>query len=207
MQSLSQLCTAVLHKKEYYKIALNISYAELIWQEELNVWKKNSTIKSILWNECEQEWFSYPEYSKERKQIEPRCWDGTHLMTNLRTRVCDNGLGKLKKAAWHEVARAGKTPLKVAMAVDLIDKQDIEFAKSTFSEAVETSMRELGFPEEADFCQLARNWYRADDEPGISAKLRVQYRVAMKKFLVKDVNFGKFPPYGGYVKGKTFKMI
>ncbi len=103
----------------------------MIWKEELELWKKNCTVERNL-GEYVQEWFSYPEYSQKRKQLEPRCWDGTHLMTNLRTRVCENGLGEIKKEAWHQVAKTRKNPLNVAMAVDLIDKQDIEFAKTTF---------------------------------------------------------------------------
>lgn len=53
------------------------------------------------------------------------------------------------------------------MAIDLIDKQNVEFAKATFSSKVVKALENVGAKNEANFCSLVFNWYIAEDEPGI----------------------------------------
>jgi hypothetical protein len=86
------------------------------------------------------------------------------------------------------------------MTVDLIDKQNIEFAKTTFNLKVSNALEEIGALKEAHFCRLMHNWYLADDEPGIPVDLRIQYHLAPRDWLLDDVDFSRFPPYGVYIK-------
>ena len=51
------------------------------------------------------------------------------------------------------------------------------------------------------------NWYRAEDEKGISALTRVTYRLNLKKFLIAPLQFNKFPPYGSHVLGMSRQML
>jgi hypothetical protein len=45
------------------------------------------------------------------------------------------------------------------------------------------------------------NWYKAEDDPGIPALDRCRYRLAFRDWLLQDVTFHSFPPYGSYIRG------
>lgn len=68
-------------------------------------------------------------------------------------------------------------------------------------------MIKLGFPEEAKFCSLLRNWYRAEDEAGISAWERIKMNIARRDFLLSKVTLSKFPPYKSRVLGMPRGMF
>lgn len=89
---------------------------------------------------------------------------------------------------------------KCSIAIDLIDKQNVEFAKTTFSIKVVDALQNIGAVREANFCQLMHDWYIAEDEPGISVETRCRSRLALRDWLLEGVNFSSFPPYGAYVK-------
>ena len=199
--TLISICKKKITSKLVTKGMLNTALSELSWPQTLHHWKNKSCIDHDLGPTFPSTWFSVPEFDKRRKRIEPKVWDGTHLLTNWRRAVCEKGTEKLQKEAWARVAKTNKTKLREPMVIDLVDKQDIEFAKTTFSEEVATQMLKLGYTEEAKFCSLISNWWKAEDEPGISAKKRFEFRVAMQNYLMDGVDFGKFPPYGNYIKG------
>lgn len=132
--------------------------------------------------------------------------DPEHLLTNTRTKVCSTGIPErnITKDAWVAVAKSGKTNgsnLSLALVNDLIDKQNVGFAVKTFSKEVEDAMLTEGFTEEASFCELIRNWYRAQDEPGLSALERHLHEQKLRKWLLKDIDFSIFPPAGSHVRG------
>nr|XP_022290428.1 uncharacterized protein LOC111102067 [Crassostrea virginica] len=54
---------------------------------------------------------------------------------------------------------------------------------------------------EAQFCRLLRNWFNAEDEPGIPANIRCQYRLHMRQWLLEGYPLGQFPPVTRYVRG------
>lgn len=72
IKPLKQLCLQELKRKTYYKESLNVSYAELLWPEELAKWKESSIVKHEIGFPFPDVWFSYPDVSKEREQLEPR---------------------------------------------------------------------------------------------------------------------------------------
>lgn len=199
-KSLAQLSRAVVESPTYYKSALNISYAKIIWPSKLEKWKEDSPITHGLLGQPDT-WFCIPEFSKQRRRLEHKVWDATHLLTNMRRVVCSKGTEKLSKEAWIAASKDKMNSLKPSMVLDLPDKQDIGFALTTFSEEVEISMTKMNFCEEATFCRLIREWWTAEDEPGISAVQRVSQRNNLRQYLLKDVDFGSFPPFTSYVKG------
>ena len=146
-------------------------------------------------------WFSYPGYSDELKHLEPKCLDGEHLLVNARVKVCKDGMLGLQKEAWHQVAEVYPDVISKSLVVDLVDKQSAANAKRTFPVKVEEAMTKLGYENEAEFCRLIWHWYSAEDDPGIPALQRVRYRLDFKNFLLRDVDFGRFPTYGSYIKG------
>ena len=147
------------------------------------------------------QWFSYPSYSHQNKQLEPKCLDGEHLLANAHVKVCKDGMLGLKKEAWEAVAENDSNIISKCLVMDLIDKQSAQNAIRTFSLPVEQCMEEIGFPVEANFCRMIRQWYEAEGKPGLSAHQRVTHRLALQDYLLEGVEFGQFPPYGSFIKG------
>ncbi|VDI80060.1 Hypothetical predicted protein [Mytilus galloprovincialis] len=89
----------------------------------------------------------------------------------------------------------------LALVEDLVDKQSNGFAQKTFSEDVEKALHSNGDFNEALFCRLIREWYAAEDDPGIDVIDRIKRRLRFRDWLLKDINFMQFPPPGLHVKG------
>ena len=85
----------------------------------------------------------------------------------------------------------------------VIDKQNVAYALKVFSVEVEDAPRSNGDREEAHYAQLLRGWYEAIDTPGIPALVRIKDMLRFRDYLLKDVDFGNFPPHGKYVKGMS----
>ena len=52
-----------------------------------------------------------------------------------------------------------------------------------------------------------REWYEAEDAAGLSALVRVERRLKLKSYLLKDVDFGIFPPPGMFIEGFSKTMF
>ncbi|CAG2252149.1 unnamed protein product [Mytilus edulis] len=184
------------------KQLLNVLYATLIFPGEHQDWCSNSPFSKELFieNVGSTEIFSYPAYNDNREKMEPMCVDAHHLLVNLRVKVCKDGLRMIKKDAWHAVAE-NRDIISKSLVIDLIDKQNNAYALKTFSIEVETEMMKLGYHNEAEFCNTVRNWYEAEDSPGISASERALRRLRMKQLVLTGVDFGTYPPYGMFING------
>ena len=185
------------------KERLNNVKAALSFDKSYNEWTDNAPFgrRSQIDGFGETEWFSHPEFNEERQKFEPKCLDSHHLLVNLRVKVCKDGLQGIRKSAWLHVAESDNDIISKGIVFDLLDKQNNAYAKKTFSKAVEDQMRLLHYDTEADFCHLIREWYEAEDSPGLSAIERIQRRLRLKEFLLNKVEFGVFPPPGAYIKG------
>ena len=132
-----------------------------------------------------------------------------HLITNCRVKVCKDGFVErgIYKRAWMDVARDNSTNLRVPHVEDLIDKQSDAIAREIFSKDVELFMKRKGYNKEAEFCSIIRQFYEAEDEPGLSAKERCRRRMVLRRWLLQGVHFNKFPPYGVYIRGIPHVMF
>jgi hypothetical protein len=72
--------------------------------------------------------------------------DSYHQICGARGLLCQNGIpAAIRKDSVHRVARESninRCELNIAMAVDLIDKQNVEFAKTTFNPKVSNALEE-----------------------------------------------------------------
>lgn len=200
LKSSSRISTQNLPKNK-----LNILYSTLLYPEMHDQWVQDSPFTNELEieNVSSTSLFSYPGFSNKRHKYEPMCVDAHHLLVNLRVKVCKDGLKGIRKEAWHNVAEQDRNIISKALVIDLIDKQNNGYAQRTFSKEVEQKMMEMGHVNEAEFCNIVREWYEAEDSPGISACDRACRRLRMKAFLLRNVDFGTFPPYGMYINGFT----
>ena len=205
MLPLKVLCSKIVRSntKVIPKDKLNNVYAARNFEVLRDIWLRSSPFADEMDIEGfgATAMFSYQEINEERKFLEPKCLDSHHLLVNLRSKVCKDGLQCINKDAWHQVAESNGDIISKALVVDLIDKQNNAFAQRTFSHGVEQEMRRLNFNSEADFCHIIRSWYEAEDSPGLSSLERTRRRLHLKHYLLKDIDFGVFPPPGMYIKG------
>ncbi|KAJ8311131.1 hypothetical protein KUTeg_011317 [Tegillarca granosa] len=89
------------------------------------------------------------------------------------------------------------------MVEDVIDPMSVPMAVTHFSSEV---MRDNGDIHAADLCHDVRNWWKAEDEAGISAIDRIKMRFCLRDRLLRDVDFSKFPPPTKYVNGWPIQL-
>ena len=95
------------------------------------------------------------------------------FITNMRSKVCSYGMSKaeISQQVTIAVAKDGKTNgtnLNIALVENVVDKQNVAFAEKILSREVEEAMKELDYQNEAPFCRRFRDWYKAQDEGGMS---------------------------------------
>ena len=177
-------------------------------------WYRKSTIPTHafvpteLQNQVETlDFFSYPEYSVERGQLEFRTFDFTHVLTNLHTQILTRGLDYCKKEHFEHLSTNKPGILSLALVFKKTDQQNAFTAMRMFNYDIEHYMHENDFTQTADFIKLVRNWHDACNRCGLSADTRVLYLTDMHKFLIKGINFSAVPfQYPGrYIKGLTWQ--
>ncbi|KAJ8316700.1 hypothetical protein KUTeg_005748 [Tegillarca granosa] len=188
------------------KTALNIAYAEYAWPERLQTWKTQSPINDEMKviGSYPDYWFYIPEFSYDRQQLEVRYIDSSHLLTRTRRKVCNGGIDKLSSKPWLKAASTRKTFLTSVMVEDVIDPMSVPMSVTHFSSEV---MRDNGDIHAADLCHDVRNWWKEEDEAGISAIDRIKMRFCLRDRLLRDVDFSKFPPPTKYVNGWPIQLL
>ncbi|CAG2201472.1 DHDH [Mytilus edulis] len=211
---LKTLCLMSISK--FPKDVLNIVYAEHIYPTEELKWRNNMPFAQSTHIEglnTNIQWYSKQEYVSNRFMHLFSLLDCHHLLTNARIKCCSTGIVEagIHSNAWSKVARQtskdGKEIISSALVDDLIDKQRNVYAQKTFSNEVETAMTENGDLEEANFCKLIREWYQAEDEPGIATLELCERRLNLQNWLMDKIDIGKFPPPGRHVKGIPIVMF
>ena len=185
------------------KHILNVIHAEHEYPKAEEEWRTNSTFSNtteIDGLDSDISWYSKPEYVEKRFTHLFFILDAHHLLTNARTKCCSSGIPEagIDKKAWINVARTTGV-INRALVEDLVDKQSNAFARKTFSVEVEAEMRLMGYQSEANFCRLIREWYEAEDEPGLSVFERCIRRLKLREWLCSNIHIGRFPPPGSHV--------
>ena len=127
----------------------------------------------------------------------------------IRTKLCSTGIQGLKTEAWKKAALSKDTLLNISVIIDCIDKQDVALARRVFAEDVQACML-TEYPKEAAFCEMIRQWFEAEDEPGIDAIERCRRRLVLRDWLLEEYNCSKFPPPTRYIRGiprQTFESL
>ena len=156
--------------------------------------------------------FCYPEFSAERKQVEPRTLDFSHVLTNIRMHICRHGYDFCKTEHFLELCSKRPDILSCSIVEDRAYHQNVFMAIKFFSLPVHCYMLSKGYAETAHFIQLIRNWFRACNERGIKADERVEYWYDTHEFLTRGVDFKQFSSQlcSCYVKGmpiQTFEAL
>ncbi|KAK7105400.1 hypothetical protein V1264_016787 [Littorina saxatilis] len=203
-QALKSLCLSVI--SSYPKEILAALKAETVWTSKVDEWRgKQSSFEqncTVEGTDYELDWFSSPLVGSDGC-IRFHFTDACHLLTCLRTKICTHGIpgAGLQRQAWEEAAMSRETSLNIAVVLDCLDKQSVEFAKRVIGQDVEDFMVRHGYHKEASFCRLLRQWFQAEDDPGIPAEERCRRRLKLRAWLLQGVDFGHFPPLTRYIRG------
>lgn len=199
--TLLQLSKRVICSPQYHAVSLRASYANVVHHFNKAAWLKSATAPMDLevpFQEGEvMHLYSYPEFNKKRRQLEPRMLDAVHILTKMRQHVCRKGYDFARKEAWQTVANTRPDVLSRSVVYDHIDAQNAFTAMRLFGYHVQQVMRENGFHEEAEFSALVDWWFRSANERGICADERVVAMYRIHKYLMDRCNLDKFPPAGG----------
>lgn len=207
--TLVSLCRKKIRK--FPKSVLNAVVSEHVFDDEYRAWQKSSPFAAEMNIDGTDSiiWFSKQEYNEQTLSYVFSFLDLHHLITNCRVKVCKDGFVErgISKQAWIAVARDNSTNLRISHVEDLVDKQSDSIARETFSKDVELCMKRKGYIVESDFCKLVREFYEAEDEPGLSASERYQRRINFRNWLLHSVQFNVFPPYGTYIRSIPHVMF
>ena len=133
--------------------------------------------------------------------------DGTHIRTNFKSKIIHHhGFQNIRLHSWKRVGSSGNINLAPAMLEiqqdgKIMHQQSDPYVRTMFSAEVESSMRNNGDNEEAEFCKLFREWHDAEDKPGLISFERCVRSNRLKSWLLDKYDFGRFPPPSQYVKG------
>ena len=154
----------------------------------------------------------YPEFSAERKQLELRTLDFSHVLMNIRMHICRHGYDFCKTEHFLELCHERPDILSCSIVEYWADSQNVFTAIKFFSLPVQCYMLSKWYAGTAHFIQLIRNWFRACNEQGIKANERVEYLCDTHEFLTRGLDFKQFPSQvcSCYVKGipvQTFEAL
>jgi hypothetical protein len=208
--ALKDLALAQIKKASYPNLVLQTAEANMRHIAAREHWEQQATVPLRVRVPGQSEPFelySYPEYSSQRQQIEPRFIDPTHILTNIRSLALSKGIPKLgcKKNAFLEVSEYDNDILNRAFVTHMVDKQSAKIAQRVFSVQVQETLDKLGHVDTATFVQHIRNFYEACDRRAISADERITHLVNMHKFITQNIDFDAYPPTG--TKANNLSMV
>ena len=157
----------------------------------------------------QMEFFSYPEMSASRKQLELRTFDFTHILMNMRNQILTRGFDFRCKEHFEELCKERPDILSIALVYDKIDTQNAFTAMKMFNYSVERWMKKKGYIVTAQFIRLVRNWHDVCNRRGLLADTRVWYLNNMHEFLTAGINFNAVPFQFAerYVRGMTWQTF
>ena len=214
-ESLLQECTNLIKGPDYRVEHRQVPLASLTQIELRKQWYENATTPLfgiVPGNDISVEtehfpYFSYPDFNTERKQLEFKTFDFTHILTNLRTQILTRGLPYCKKEHFEKLCHDRPDILSISLVSEKIDQQNAFTAMRMFNYDVEKYMGDNKFLDTADFVKLVHEWHEACNKRGLVADERVRKLHAMHQFLNKGVNFDAIPFQfpGRYIKGITWQ--
>ena len=170
--TLKQHCLKLLLERSYPLLPLQVSYVKVTNWVKMMDWAMKSKIQMSVkiprkiagLPDIQFQLFCYPEFSAERKQLEPRTLDFSHILTNIRMHICRHGYDFCKMEHFLELCSERPDILSHSVVEDRADPQNVFTAIKFFSLPVQHYMLSKGYAETANFIKLVRNWFRACNE-------------------------------------------
>ena len=215
--SLLTLATATIKNESFPIEHIQVPLCTVIQRENHYKWIHKSTVPLFAPIPSESdsrlvtahEHFCYPELSEDQQQLEPRTFDFTHILTNMRCQILTRGFDFCQKHHFKELCKDRPDILSIASVFDKIDVQNAFTAMRMFHYNVECWMKDKGYLETAKFIKLVRNWHDACNRRGLTADTCVHYLNELHVFLTHGINFNcipfQFPDR--YIRGMTWQTF
>ena len=180
-RSLVFLSKSVLKQNNYPGVCMKFAIATGIHTYEKCLWNGRRYVEeySHIPNEDSpevdtvMEFFSIPEYSKQRNQLEFRTLDYTHMLTNMRSHILSRGYDFCPTQHYHTLAEEMPDIVSRAIIFDQADTQSAFYALHMFSKEVEEFFIAKGHTDSAHFVKLVRDGHEACDLHGLPADEQV----------------------------------
>ena len=202
VKSLKKMCESVV--SDFELLILQCIYAKSCHVKNVMLWKQRATVKMSCYVpilEGDYPLFSFPEFSSKCNQMEPHTMDYTHMLTNIHSLICRKGFEGVSTEPFNKISMEHPSIISRGLVMGALDKQSAEYALTLFSEAIEKQLIADKALLEAHFVHLFRSWHRVCDECGMSADERINNLWALSAYLMKDINFNRFPAPTQYIKG------
>ena len=146
--SLLNISTGVVKIDSFPVEHIQIPLCTILQRENNRKWLQNFTVPIYAPIPSEanprivtvHEHFSYPEYSFARVQLEPRTFDFTHILTNMRCQILTRGFDYCQKKHFEELCTERPDILSIALVFDKIDTQNAFTAIKMFNYKVQRWM-------------------------------------------------------------------
>ena len=134
--SLKQQCLKLLLNRSYSLLPLQVSCANVTNWVRMIDWAMQSKIQMSVkiprkmagLPDIQFQLFCYPEFSEERKQLEPRTLDFSHVLTNIRMHICRQGYDFCKAEHFLELCSKRPDILSCSVVEDRADPQNVFMA-------------------------------------------------------------------------------
>ena len=112
-ESLLDLSSEVIKSEKFPLEHIQIPLATVVQRQSSCEWNAKCTVQlnvpippsDVNTTQKYVELFSYPEFNMERKQLEPRTFDFTHILTNIRCQILTRGFDYCKKEHFEELCK------------------------------------------------------------------------------------------------------
>ena len=165
--TLKEQCLKLLLDRSYPLLPLQVSYANVTNSVKMMDWAMKSKSQMSVkiprkiagLSDIQFQLFSYPEFSAQRNQLEPRTLDFSNVLTIIRMHICKHGYDFCKTEHFLELCSERPDILSHSIVEDRADPQNVFTAIKFFSLPVQCYMLSKGYAETAAFIQLIRNWF------------------------------------------------
>ena len=130
-KTLYEIYKNILTSTNYPKEFLAAAVCKIHHMENVAQWERNCKIPiqlNIPFLRDTHIIFNYPEYSKERCQLEMRTFDYTHILNNLRYHICNRGFTGVSTEAFVNVSKVNHDVLPLAIVEDKLDRQNCQIS-------------------------------------------------------------------------------
>ena len=138
---LEQQCLKLLLDQSCPLLPLQVSNTNVTYWVKMMEWASKSKIQMSVeiprkiagLPDIQFQLFCYPEFSAERKQLEPRTLDFSHILTNIRMHICRHSYGFCKTEHFLELCCERPDILSHSNVEDRADPQNVFTAIKFFS--------------------------------------------------------------------------
>ena len=149
------MCESIV--SDFDLLILQCVYAKCCHVKNLVLWQKRAIVKMSSYVPilgADYPFFSFPEFSSERNQLEPCTMDYTHMLTNIRFLVCRKGFEGVSTEPFNKISMEHPSIISRGLVMGALDKQSAEYALTLFSENVEKQLIEDKAFNEAHFVKI-----------------------------------------------------